>query len=81
MNLYATKDLNVKAFNCIQSKIADVYVNISKLSMTKVAEDLRCCVISQKFNISVKKICSMQLHALLYCNRMVYFLRSILLYY
>ena len=30
-------------------------------------------VISQKFNISVKKVCSMQLEALLYCNRMIYF--------
>ena len=28
---------------------------------------------SQKFNISVKKVCSMQLQALLDCNRMIYF--------
>ena len=30
-------------------------------------------VTSQKFNISVKKVYSMQLEALLYCNRMIYF--------
>ena len=30
-------------------------------------------VISQNFNISVKKICSIQLEALPYCNRMIYF--------
>ena len=61
--------VNVKAFNSMQSKIADAYVNISKLSMTEAAEDLRLNsihenlktrklmlqVISQKFNISVKK--------------------------
>ena len=38
-------------------------------------------VISQQFNISVNKVCSMQLQVLLYCNRMIYFLRSILLHY
>ena len=71
----------------MQSKIADACVNISKLSMTEAAEDLRLNsfrekletrklmlqVISQKFNISVLKVCSMQLPALLYCNRMIYF--------
>ena len=79
--------VNVKAFNSVQSKIADAYVNISKLSTTEAPEDLRLNsihenletrklmlqVISQKFNISVKKVCSMQLQALLYCNRMIYF--------
>ena len=33
--------VNVKAFNSMQSKIADAYVNISKVSMTEAAEDLR----------------------------------------
>ena len=61
--------VNVKAFNSMQSKIADAYVNISKLSMIEAAEDLHLNsihanlktrklilqVISQKFNISVKK--------------------------
>ena len=79
--------VNVKGFNSMQSKIADAYVNISKLSMTEAAEDLRLNsihenlktrklmlqVISQKFNISVKKVCSMQLQPLLYCNSMIYF--------
>ena len=79
--------VNVKAFNSMQSKIAETYVNISELSMTEAAGDLRLNsihknlktrklmlqVISQKFNISVKKVCSMQLQALLYCNRMIYF--------
>ena len=79
--------VNVKAFNSMQSKIADAYVNISKFSMTEVAEDLRLNsihknlktrklmlqAISQKFNISVKKFCSMKLQALLYCDRMIYF--------
>ena len=55
--------------------------------MTEAAEDLRLNniyenlktgklvlqVISQNFNISVKKVCSIQLEALLYCNRMIYF--------
>ena len=77
--------VNVKAFNSMQSKFA-VYVNISKLSVTEATIDLRLNsihenlktrklmlqVISQKFNISVKKVCSMQLQALLYCNRMIY---------
>ena len=71
----------------MQSKIADAYVNISKLSTTEAAVDLRLNsipenlktrklmlqVISQKFNISVKKVCSKQLQALLYCNRMIYY--------
>ena len=79
--------VNVKAFNSMQSKIADSYVDISKLSMTEAAEVLRLNsiyknlktqklmlqVISQKFNISVKKICRMQLHDLLHCNRMISF--------
>ena len=79
--------VNVKAFNSIQSKIDDAYVNISKLSMAEAAGDLRLNsihenlkirklmlqVISQKFNISVKKVCSMQLQALQNCNRMIYF--------
>ena len=85
--------VNVKAFNSMQSKIADAYVNISKVSMTEAAEDLRLNsihailktwklmlqVISQKFNISVKIVCSIKLQALLYCNRVTHFLRSILL--
>ena len=65
--------VNVNAFNSMQSKIAAAYVIISKLSMTETTEDL-CLnsidenlktrklmlqVISQKFNKSVKKICSM----------------------
>ena len=79
--------VNVKAFNSMQSKVTDAYVNISKLSMTEAAEDLHLNsihenlktqkliveVISQKYNISIKKVCSMQLQALLYCNRMIYF--------
>ena len=79
--------VNVKAFNSMQSKIADAYVNISKLSMTEAGEDLRLNnihenlktrklmlqIISQKFNISVKQVCRMQLQALLYCNRMICF--------
>ena len=32
--------LNVKAFNNMQAKVADTYVNISKFSMTEAAEDL-----------------------------------------
>ena len=78
--------VNVKAFNSMQSKIADTYLNISKLSMTEASEDLRLNsihenlktrklmlqVISQKFNISVKTFCSMQPQALLRCNRMIY---------
>ena len=64
----------------MQCKIADASVNISKLSMTEAAEDLRLNsvhenlktrklmlqVISQKINTSVKKVCSMQLQA--YCT-------------
>ena len=79
--------VNVKAFKGMQSKIADSYAYISKLSMTEVTEDLRLNsihknlktrklmlqVISQTFNRLVKKVCSMQLQALLYCNRMIYF--------
>ena len=76
------------SFNSMQSKIADAYVDISKLSMTEAAEILRLIsiyenlktwklmlfqVTSQKFNISVKNVCSMQLHVLLHCNRMIYF--------
>ena len=82
-----TPPVNVKAFKGMQSKIADAYANISKLSMTEVTEDLRLNgihknlktrklmlqVISQTFNRSVKKVCSMQLQYLLYCNRMIYF--------
>ena len=79
--------VNVKAFNSMQSKIADAYVDISKLSMNEAAEVLRLNSIyedlktrklmlqeiSQKFNV-VKKVCSMQLHDLLHCNRMmIYF--------
>ena len=70
--------VNVKAFNSMQSKIADSYVDISKLSMTEAAEVLRLNsiyknlktqklmlqVISQKFNISVKKFAV--------CNFMTY---------
>ena len=33
--------VNVQAFNSMQSKIADAYVDISKLSMTEAAEVLR----------------------------------------
>ena len=33
--------VNVKAFNSMQPKITDSYVDISKLSMTEAAEDLR----------------------------------------
>ena len=65
--------VNVKAFNTMQSKIADAYVNTSKLSMTEAPEDLRLNsihenlktrklmlqIILQKFNISVKQVCSM----------------------
>ena len=79
--------VNVKAFNNVHSKITDAYVNISELSINEAAEDLRMNsihknlktrklmlqIISQKFNISVKKVCSMQLQALLYCNKMIYF--------
>ena len=32
--------MNVKAFNNMKSKVADTYVNISKVSMTEAAEDL-----------------------------------------
>ena len=56
--------VNLKAFNSIQSKIADAHVDISKLSMTEVVEVLRLNstyenlktrklmfqVITQKFN-------------------------------
>ena len=70
--------LNVKAFNSMQSKIADAYVDISKLSMTEAAEVLRLNsiyenlktqklmfqIISQKFNI-VKKVLAV-------CNFMTY---------
>ena len=79
--------VNVKAFNSMQSKILNSYVNISKLLMTEAVEDLRLNsihenlktrklmlqVLSQKFNISVKKVCSMQLQVILYCYRMMYF--------
>ena len=58
-----------KAFNSMQPKITDSYVDISKLSMTEAAEDLRLNsihnnlktwklmlqLISQNFSISVKK--------------------------
>ena len=78
--------VNVKSFNSIQSKIADAYVNILKLSMTEANEDLRLNsiqenlktqkltlqVISEKFNI-LQRVCSMQLQALLCRNRMIYF--------
>ena len=33
--------VNGKAFNSMQSKIADAYVDISKLPMTEAAKDLR----------------------------------------
>ena len=33
--------VNLKAFNSIQSKIADAHVDISKLSMTEAVEVLR----------------------------------------
>ena len=70
--------VNVKAFDSMQPKIADAYANISKLSMIEAAEDLRLKsiheklktrklvfqVISQKFNISVKRVWSIQLQAL-----------------
>ena len=71
--------VNVQAFNSMQSKIADAYVDISKLSMTEAAEVLRLNSIyprnlttrklmlqvrSQKFNISVKKFAV--------CNFMTY---------
>ena len=60
--------VNVKAFNSMQSKIADAYLDISKLSVTEATEFLHMNsnyenlktrklmfhVISQKFNI-VKK--------------------------
>ena len=39
MNMLSPAD--VQAFNSMQSKIVDVYVDISKLSMTEVAEVLR----------------------------------------
>ena len=79
--------VNLKALNSMQSKTADAYANISRLSMTEATEDLRLNsihenlktrklmlqVISQKFNISIKKVCSMQFQALLYCNNMIYF--------
>ena len=79
--------VNVKAFNSMQSKILNSYVNISKLLMTEAVEDLRLNsihenlktrklmlqVLSQKFNISVKKVCSIQLQVILYCYRMMYF--------
>ena len=39
--------MNVKAFNNMQSKVADTYVNISKVSMTEDAEDLRLNSIQQ----------------------------------
>ena len=56
--------VNLKAFNSIQSKIADAHVDISKLSMTEAVEVLRLNstyenlktrklmfqVITQKFN-------------------------------
>ena len=56
--------VNLKAFNIIQSKIADAHVDISKLSMTEAVEVLRLNstyenlktrklmfqVITQKFN-------------------------------
>ena len=78
---------NVKIYNSMQSRIPDAYLDISKLSMTEAAEDLRLNsirenlktrklmlqVISQKISISVKKICRMQLQVLLRCNRMIYF--------
>ena len=40
--------VNVKAFNSMQSKIADAYVDISKLSMTEAAEVLRLQVSTQE---------------------------------
>ena len=70
--------VNVKAFNSMQSKIADAYVDISKLSMTEAAGVLRLNIIyenlkirklmfleiSQKFNM-VKKVLTV-------CNFMTY---------
>ena len=75
--------VNVKAFNSMQSKIADTYVNISDLSITEAAEDLRLNiihkkllkarklilqVIPQKLNISVKKVCSIVCNFRPYCT-------------
>ena len=40
--------VNVQAFNSMQSKIADAYVDISKLSMTEAAEVLRLQVSTQE---------------------------------
>ena len=37
---YEHAPMNVKAFNNMKSKVADTYVNISKVSMTEAAEDL-----------------------------------------
>ena len=51
---------------------------IEDLRLNSIYENLKTRklmlqVISQKFNISVKKVCSLQLQSLLYCNRMIYF--------
>ena len=46
--------VNVKAFNNMQSKIADVYVDISKLSMAEAAEVLRLNSIYE--NLKIRKL-------------------------
>ena len=63
--------VNAKAFNSMQSQIADD-VRLNSIHENLKTWKLMLQVISQKFNISVKKFCSMQLQALLYCNRMIH---------
>ena len=46
--------VNIKAFNSMQSKIADAYVDISKLSMTEAAEVLRLNSIYE--NLEIRKL-------------------------
>ena len=46
--------VNVKAFNSMQSKIADAYVGILKVSMTEAAEEVR--LNSIRNNLKTRKL-------------------------
>ena len=72
--------VNVKAFNSMQSKIADAYVDISKLSMTEAAEVLRLNSIYEYENLKIRKLMFLEISqkfnmvkkVLTVCNFMTY---------
>ena len=51
----------------------DLHMNSISIHKNLKTRKLMLQVISLKFNVSVKKVCGMQLETLLYCNRMIYF--------